>query len=84
MIAIKQNIRIIVITILVSPATRTGNAVVGSTTVVFHEELPRKAIQLPTKGTLVLSDIPPIALQTQRSGAHPSLIQLSYFTTQEA
>jgi hypothetical protein len=75
-IAIKQNTNITVITILVNHAIKVGNALVGVTTVVFDDELARKLIQFPTKGTLVFKDIPPIALQAQRSWDQPDPIQL--------
>jgi hypothetical protein len=74
-IAIKQNINITVITILVNHANKRGNAVVGVTSVVFDEELERKLIQFPTKGTLVFKDMPPIALQAQRCADHQDSIQ---------
>lgn len=69
-IAIKQNINIIVITIFVNHANKRGNAVSGVTCVVLDDELARKLIQLPTKGTLVFKDIHHKALQEQRSEDH--------------
>lgn len=65
-IAIKQNINITVITIFVNHANKRGNAVSGVTCVVLDDELARKLIQLPTKGTLVFKEIQPIALHAQR------------------
>lgn len=61
-IAIKQNINITVIVIFVNPASRRGNALVGSVTVVFGSALAvltflRNIIQFPTNGTLVLRTI---------------------------
>gem|GEM_PF-2172568 len=79
-IAIKQKSNITVITIFVNHANKRGNAVVGVTCVVSAEELARKLMQFPTKGTFVFKDIPPIALQAQRSGDHQSSVHPIYLS----
>lgn len=80
-IAIKQKINITVITIFVNPASKRGNALVGSVIdVVLEEELLFNAIQFHTKGTLVFNTIPPIALQAQRSAGHHQVVHDWYFS----
>jgi len=81
-IAIKQNINIIVITIFVNHANKRGNAVVGVTMVVLdhHPGVARKLIQLPTKGTFVFKDIHQTALHEQRSTGHQLFLHEVYFS----